>query len=413
MNKSKILLIVVGLLIIGFLSACSSTLSGPKITGTLTQTSTSVPSLTPEPTKTPTRTPTPKPTKYYIGTASGQYTQAQLAINGSKSAKDQKTRFENWGNNFWIKFDNRPFAPESTELFWKYIYDDPNNPKEVIVVVEAGGEYQNKLFTVPIKGGKFMEYPPKVKGDGIPEGFGPLEISAGGEGNWLSVENGNLVRKNDQGVVVEKLNMETATWEEVKQLTPEQIKLVEELRERWERNYKMSADSISITFEENGLVVYTDKITGRVIGSSESDTYLDPENTTGVDQLPDGSWVFNPELLERLAEEGLEKTDLKPSNDWRKAPDEKVRAYTLAIQKDVMDRIDQVVGVGPNEKYNIRDILLYSFPDGTYAWGMVLGKSPKGESWTGTKNKRFILYRTDKGEIKFLQVYYPNYLIYH
>ena len=84
-------------------------------------------------------------------------------------------------------------------------------------MLEAGGQYNGRLFTIPIGAdGKFVDFPPEVSGQDIQPGFGPLELSAGGEGMWLSVnENGIPVRRDGTGTIVQTLNMETRQWEVV------------------------------------------------------------------------------------------------------------------------------------------------------------------------------------------------------
>jgi hypothetical protein len=159
-----------------------------------------------------TATPKVEPTAYHVEAAGGAYTEAQLAINDSQQAKDQQTKTQRW-LDYWINFENRPFAPDTSEIHWKYTYDDPLNPKEVLVLIEAGGEYGGKLFAPPLGGGKFADFPPAVSGNNIETNFGPLQLTAGAEGQWLSVENGIPVRRDGAGKIVEKLNMVKGQWE--------------------------------------------------------------------------------------------------------------------------------------------------------------------------------------------------------
>jgi len=176
-----------------------------------------LPTTGPEDTIEPTPTPAIQITPTYsVEAAGGQYTETQLALNNSESAIKQKAVIERW-LEYWGNFNNRPFDPETVELKWKYIYDDPNNPTNVFLMLEAGGEYNGRLFTVPIGAdGKFVDFPPEVSGQDIQPGFGPLELSAGGEGMWLSVnENGIPVRRDGTGTIVQTLNMETRQWENV------------------------------------------------------------------------------------------------------------------------------------------------------------------------------------------------------
>jgi len=156
--------------------------------------------------------PVVTPTTYAVEASGGEYTEQQLALNNSESAIQQKVVIERW-LEYWGNFNNRPFDPETVELKWKYIYDDPNNPTDVFLMLEALGTYDGRTFVPPIGAdGKFAEYPPDVSGDNIEPGFGPLELSAGADGQWLSVENGIPVRRNSAGEIVERLNMETKQW---------------------------------------------------------------------------------------------------------------------------------------------------------------------------------------------------------
>ena len=77
--------------------------------------------------------------------------------------------------------------------------------------MEVGGEYQNKLFTVPMNETGFVDYPPTVTGNDIQPGLGPLEINPNKDGTFLSVDQGVPVRINSQGEIVERLVK--AQWE--------------------------------------------------------------------------------------------------------------------------------------------------------------------------------------------------------
>jgi len=149
---------------------------------------------------------------YVVEAAGGSYTEAQLALNNSESAIKQIEAQDRY-LEYWAKFENRPFDPDTVELKRKFVYDDPNNPTEVLVLLEALGEYNGRTFTVRIEAnGQFAEFPPEVSGDYIELGLGPLELSAGADGQSLSVENGIPVRRNSAGEIVERLNMETKQW---------------------------------------------------------------------------------------------------------------------------------------------------------------------------------------------------------
>jgi hypothetical protein len=181
----------------------------PEVTPQPSETPTPAPTLT----ATPTQTATPAPF-YQVNEPGEAFSPQQEAINKSQSALEQKARIQRW-LDYWVKFDNCPFAWESTELHWKYIYDNEIEPNEVGVLIEVGGEYQGKLFTVPSGDGVLAEFPPEYDGGEIETGFGPLELSAGAEGQWLSVQNGIPVRRDAKGQIVEELDMIKGVWVEV------------------------------------------------------------------------------------------------------------------------------------------------------------------------------------------------------
>ena len=165
-------------------------------------------------------TPTPEttetminPTPTYTVEASGEeFTLAQDELNQSEEALVQQDSIQRW-LDYWIKFDDRPFAEDSVDIHWKYIYDNVKNPKEVWVLLEVGGECNNKLFTVPMNENGFVDFPPEVVGSNIEAGLGPLEIDSNKDGTFLSVRDGVPVRINSEGEVVERLIQ--AQWESV------------------------------------------------------------------------------------------------------------------------------------------------------------------------------------------------------
>ena len=170
-------------------------------------TATEIPTQTPK----PTITPTPEP-RYVVKESEEVFTTAQEIMNQSEEAIVQQDRIQRW-LDYWIKFDNRPFAEDSADIHWKYIYDNAKNPKEVWVLLEVGGEYNNKLFTVPMNENGFVDFPPTVVGSTIEAGLGPLEIDSNKDGTFLSVKDGVPVRINSEGEEVERLIQ--AQWEAV------------------------------------------------------------------------------------------------------------------------------------------------------------------------------------------------------
>jgi len=148
---------------------------------------------------------------YIVQDSTEAYTTAQDKLNKSPEALSQQQRLQRW-LDYWVQFDNRPFALDSADIHWKYIYDNAKNPKEVMTLLEVSGpDYQNKLFTVPMNEEGFVDYPPTVTGKYIQPGLGPLEINPHKDNTILSVDQGTLVRLDSQGKIVERLSQ--AHWE--------------------------------------------------------------------------------------------------------------------------------------------------------------------------------------------------------
>jgi len=118
---------------------------------------------------TPTETEVPA---YVVNDSTEAFTPAQETINQSTEVVLQKERIQRW-LDYWVQFDNRPFALDSTDIHWKYIYDDPAEPQEAVVLIEVGGpDYQNKLFGVPMNEEGFVDFPPPVTDTDIQPGLG-------------------------------------------------------------------------------------------------------------------------------------------------------------------------------------------------------------------------------------------------
>ena len=153
---------------------------------------------------TPTETEVPA---YVVNDSTEAFTPAQETINQSTEVVLQKERIQRW-LDYWVQFDNRPFALDSTDIHWKYIYDDPAEPQEAVVLIEVGGpDYQNKLFGVPMNEEGFVDFPPPVTDTSIQPSLGPLEINPNKDNTVLSADQGSLVRKefNFKGDIVERL----------------------------------------------------------------------------------------------------------------------------------------------------------------------------------------------------------------
>ncbi|MDZ4159929.1 MAG: hypothetical protein U1B80_09075 [Anaerolineaceae bacterium] len=366
----------------------------------------------------PTPEATKEPATYRVEAADGPYTEAQRDINNSQSALDQQARIQRW-LDYWINFDNRPFTPDTAEISWKYIYDSPEEPIDVLVLIEAKGEYGNKLFSVPLENGNLADYPPKVEGDNIQANFGPLELTGETEGQWLSVEQGVPVRKDANSKIVEKLNMATGQWEVVKpNLSSEQQLQLENAPIYYEKRFSMKPDEYTLSFDKDGLLLATDNISERVIAKGDYFIFNDADNTTGKDQLEDGTWVFNNNLKERLSG-NLEKTRLKGVNGARNDPSLAVDNYNwnywdafrkLHFKGDKgNEELDRLSGVTEGEHGSWVSVFLYKYPDGAYAWGLLLGKGNKG-GWV--QGPRQLFYMTSSKEYVNIPIYFPNYLIY-
>lgn len=177
----------------------------------------------PQPSPTATKEASAPTPTYVVEASGGAYTPAQEALNQSPEALAQQQRLQRW-LDYWVKFDNRPFALDSADIHWKYIYDNAKNPKEVMTLLEVSGpDYQNKLFTVPMNEEGFVDYPPTVTGKYIQPGLGPLEINPHKDNTILSVDQGTLVRLDSQGKIVERLSQ--AHWEAVERYPIDMEKL--------------------------------------------------------------------------------------------------------------------------------------------------------------------------------------------
>lgn len=334
------------------------------------------------PTQLSTTLPSVEPTTYHVEAAGGSYTETQLALNESQSAKDQETHTQRW-LDYWINFDNRPFAPDTTEISWKYIYDNPSNPKEVMVMIEAGGEYAGKLFTVPLANGRFADYPPKVQGDNIEINFGPLELSSGGRDQWLSVKNGIPVRKDVNSDVTAELDMETGQW---LIYSYEQVQDFRNTKEQFDK-FGLTPDQYTLSYDTNGVLTGIDHLSGEKV-------------------FDGGKWIFNDSLKGYLSG-SLEKTRLKPINGERKGPSGAVDAYTNKIFHKIYDKNPEILaqlvdGLAEGERFASKSCFLYEFTDGTYAWGLILGKSNKTTSWIASE--RFLFYQTTNNKVEWIPI---------
>ena len=142
---------------------------------------------------------------YIIKDPTEVFTPAQEALNQSPEALAQQERFQRW-LDYWVQFDNRPFAPGSVDIHKKYVYNDPQNPTEVIMLLEVGGpDYKNATFLPPHNADGPIDYPPEVSGSEIAPGLGPMEIDLNKDGTVTRAYQGTLARFDSQGNLVETL----------------------------------------------------------------------------------------------------------------------------------------------------------------------------------------------------------------
>ncbi len=141
------------------------------------------------------------------------FTPAQEAINQSPEALAQQERIQRWLDYWGSHPTNRPFDPKTILIHWHPIYDNPQNPTEVVILIEVGGpDYKNKLFGVPMNEEGFVDFPPPVTDTSIQPSLGPLEINPNKDNTQLSVDQGDLVRLSPEGKIVERLV--AGHWEE-------------------------------------------------------------------------------------------------------------------------------------------------------------------------------------------------------
>lgn len=142
---------------------------------------------------------------YVVKDSTEVFTPAQEALNQSPEALAQQERFQRW-LDYWVQFDNRPFALDSADIHWKYIYDNPQNPTEVVMLLEVGGpDYKNATFLPPHNADGPIDYPPEVSGSDIAPGLGPMEIDLNKDGTVTRAYQGTLARFDSQGNLVETL----------------------------------------------------------------------------------------------------------------------------------------------------------------------------------------------------------------
>ncbi|KKU30656.1 MAG: hypothetical protein UX46_C0016G0010, partial [Candidatus Amesbacteria bacterium GW2011_GWC1_46_24] len=153
--------------------------------------------------------------------AGGRYSDGQIKLIENGQFRRQEEVLSRWVKDYWGLAENRPFNPESVDLHYIYVFDNKNRARAG-VLLQAGGDYAGRTFTIPIKDGQYMQTPPNPSGGefNIPPGFGPLELSGGNEELVLGYRLGAWVRLDQAGNVAETLNLKTAQWEKVGVVKP-------------------------------------------------------------------------------------------------------------------------------------------------------------------------------------------------
>jgi hypothetical protein len=231
---------------------------------------------------------TPTPSKYSVQEPDIEFTPGQKAINASDSATEQKERMKQW-LDYWVKFENRPFPLQEVKISWKYIYDNLDNPTEVLVLLEtAGGDYGNKEFSAPIADGIFIDYPPQEEDDYLQTNLEPLELSANRGKDWLSVDNGVPVRRGSDNKILEKMNMQTATWEI---LSKTEMALHDTEMQFIELGISLDSPDFTLSQDEGGVITVVD-------------------NNRKVEIYNDGK--FNYDFIYWYLQHNCDQTNIKP-----------------------------------------------------------------------------------------------------
>ena len=216
-------------------SAFYSLLLSLPILAACTQTNAIKTTSTPEPTSTP--PPIGQPTRPdHDSLQSMAYTAQQIQSIESGAFVTQEKMLSDWWQ-YWknASEENRPFGPDSDPVF-AYYWDEGGAPGAALL--QPGRGYGSRAFYVPIWNGDYLEVPPTMRTEGydIPVGMGPLELSGG---EWvLAWRGGSWVRLDEGGEVVERVNMQTAQWEEERflRLLPDSLEMVKENNIlRWDR----------------------------------------------------------------------------------------------------------------------------------------------------------------------------------
>jgi hypothetical protein len=176
--------------------------------------------------------------------------------------------------DYWIQFDDRPLIPGEEKITWEYIYDDKETPTEILILINVEDKAGNtNIYSLPISNGEYLDYPPQLSESQteIETRFGPFEITAKQEGLWLSIHKGVPVRKNAEGIILERANWETGQWEKVEVLQMDKICI------DW-RKYESEGTLITLDDVESGRLTETAKEVAKKLGM---ETFPETVNTNG------------------------------------------------------------------------------------------------------------------------------------
>lgn len=166
---------------------------------------------------------TSMPTPSRPDMAGGSYSSEQQVLIENGSFAEMEQSLSAW-TKYWANAENNPFHPETTDLHFKYVFDNGDS-KSAGVCLESSA-YTNVCFALPVINGEIIKAPPTTSGSyDIPVGYGPLEMSLTMSADQVSAlkldeslinsvlgyENGGWVRIKN-GEVVATLDLESAQW---------------------------------------------------------------------------------------------------------------------------------------------------------------------------------------------------------
>jgi hypothetical protein len=188
----------------------------------------------------------------------------------------------------------------------------------------------------------------------------------------------------------------------------DRTKQMEFLQMWYEKNMGTPLDQLNITFNQDGKPMVTDKVTGRLLSIDHTPLFYDPNNTTGIDRLADGTPVFNPKFVAQLVEKGLDKTTIKPTGQT-KYPSNEAGAYVSVMYREAgSDGWSQEFGqLSNNEDVAYNPLYLNRDDNGKYSWGCLLYKYNKVTHKRSYDNS-YLYYKDGNGDTQILKIYFPG-----